>query len=135
MSISSSMVRVIDQVHLVDRQHDVRMPSSERDVAVAAGLRQHALARVDQDDREVGGGGAGDHVAGVLLVARRVGDDELALVGAEVAVGDVDGDALLALGGRPSTSSAKSISPPWVPTFFESRFQACSWSSSIILVS
>jgi hypothetical protein len=31
-------------------------------------------------------------------VARRVGDDELALVGGEEAVGDVDGDALLALG-------------------------------------
>ncbi len=31
---------------------------------------------------------------------RRVGDDELALVGGEVAVGNVDGDALLALGGE-----------------------------------
>jgi hypothetical protein len=65
---------------------------------VAAGLRQHALARVDQDDGEVGGRGGGDHVAGVLLVARRVGDDVLARAGGEVAVGDVDGDALLALG-------------------------------------
>ena len=65
---------------------------------MAAGLRQQALARVDQHHGEVGGGGAGRHVAGVLLVARAVGDDELALVGAEVAVGDVDGDALLALG-------------------------------------
>ena len=65
-----------------------------------ARLRQHALARVDQDHREVGGGGAGDHVARVLLVARRVGDDELALVGREEAVGHVDRDALLALGGE-----------------------------------
>ncbi len=40
----------------------------------------------------------GDHVAGVLDVARGVGDDELALRGGEVAVGDVDRDALLALG-------------------------------------
>ena len=38
------------------------------------------------------------HVARVLLAAGRVGDDELALVGGEEAVGDVDGDALLALG-------------------------------------
>ena len=30
----------------------------------------------------------------------RVGDDELALVGGEEAIGDVDGDALLALGGE-----------------------------------
>jgi hypothetical protein len=61
-------------------------------------LRQHALARVDQDDGEIGGRGGGDHVARVLLVARRVGDDVLARAGGEVAVGDVDGDALLALG-------------------------------------
>ncbi len=62
------------------------------------GLRQHALARVDQDHGEVRAGGAGDHVARVLLVSRRVGDDELALVGREEAVGHVDRDALLALG-------------------------------------
>jgi hypothetical protein len=33
-------------------------------------------------------------------VARRVGQDETALRGGEVAVGDVDGDALLALGAQ-----------------------------------
>jgi hypothetical protein len=33
-------------------------------------------------------------------VAGRVGDDELARRGGEVAVGDVDRDALLALGGE-----------------------------------
>jgi hypothetical protein len=40
----------------------------------------------------------GDHVAGVLDVAGRVGDDELSGRGGEVPVGDVDGDPLLALG-------------------------------------
>ncbi len=44
------------------------------------------------------GRGAGRHVARVLLVARAVGDDVLALLGVEIAVGDVDRDALLALG-------------------------------------
>ena len=34
----------------------------------------------------------------VLLVAGRVGDDERALVGGEETIGDIDGDALLALG-------------------------------------
>src|SRR3990172_147000 len=53
---------------------------------------------VKQDDGEVGGGRAGDHVAGVLLVARGVGDDEAAAGRGEVPVGHVDGDALLALG-------------------------------------
>jgi len=33
-------------------------------------------------------------------VAVRVGDDELAAIGGEEAVGDVDRDALLALGGE-----------------------------------
>ena len=42
----------------------------------------------------------GRHVAGILLVPRRVGDDELAAVAGEEAVGDVDRDALLALGGE-----------------------------------
>ena len=64
-------------------------------------MHEHALARVDQDHGEVGGGRAGHHVAGVLLVAGRVGDDELALLGGEEAVGHIDGDALLALGGQP----------------------------------
>ena len=63
-----------------------------------AGLRQQALARVHQHDGEVGGGGAGRHVARVLLVPGAIGDDETAPVGAEVAVGDINGDALLAFG-------------------------------------
>jgi hypothetical protein len=40
----------------------------------------------------------GDHVPRVLDVPGRVGDDELAPGGREVPVGDVDRDALLALG-------------------------------------
>ena len=89
---------VADQVHLVDGEHDVADADQVRQVAVAPRLRQHALARVDEDDGKIGGRGAGDHVARVLLMAGRVGDDELALVGGEEAVGDVDGDALFALG-------------------------------------
>ncbi len=126
---------VADQVHLVDRQHDVADADQADQEAVPARLRQHALARVDQDHREVGGRGAGDHVARVLLVAGRVGDDELALVGGEEAVGDVDGDALLALGGEAVDQQAKSILPPWVPTRLESASSAASWSSKIILES
>jgi len=76
----------------------VRDADQRGQLGVAAGLGQHALACVDQDDRQVGGRCGGDHVAGVLLVARGVGDDVLACAGAEIAVGDVDGDALFALG-------------------------------------
>ena len=89
---------VADEVDLVDHQHHVLHADEDEDEAVPARLGQDALARIDQHQREIGVGGAGRHVAGILLVARRVGDDELALVGREEPVGDVDGDALLALG-------------------------------------
>ena len=92
------LLGVVDEVELVDRHHDVADPEERHQEAVPAGLGEHALAGVDEDHRRVGGGRAGDHVAGVLLVARGVGHDELAVLGGEEPVGDVDGDALLALG-------------------------------------
>ena len=90
----------VDQVHLVDAHDHVRDPQQRADERVALGLRDDALARVDQHDRQVGRRGAGDHVARVLLVPGRVGDDEAPLRGREVAVGDVDRDPLLALGAQ-----------------------------------
>jgi hypothetical protein len=76
-----------------------------RQQAVAACLRQQGhgpaqvqLGDVHQHHGGVAAGGGGDHVACVLLVARRVGDDELARRRGEVAVGHVDGDALFAFG-------------------------------------
>ncbi len=88
------------QIHLVDGDHE--MPDAQQigDKRMAARLRQHAVARIDQDDGEIGGGSAGRHVARVLLVARRIGDDELALRRGEIAVGDIDRDALFALGAQ-----------------------------------
>ena len=91
-------LRVLDQVHLVDAEHEVLHLQQRRDHRVTARLLEHTLAGVDEHEREVGGRRAGDHVARVLHVAGRVGDDELALRRREVAVRDVDGDALLALG-------------------------------------
>ena len=67
---------------------------------MAAGLGQDALARIDQDHGQIRRRGPGDHIAGILLVTGGVGDDELAPVGREEAIGDIDGDALLALGGQ-----------------------------------
>ena len=90
----------VDEVHLVDAEHQVGDSQQREDDRVPAGLLGETLARVDEDQAEVGGGGTGDHVAGVLNVARGVGDDELAVGGGEVAVGHVDGDALLALGAQ-----------------------------------
>ncbi len=68
---------------------------------MAPRLRQYALPRIDENDRDIGGRGARRHVAGILLVAGRVGDDERTPVGLEIAIGDIDGDALFALGGEP----------------------------------
>jgi hypothetical protein len=89
-----------DQIHLVDRHDNLADAQQVDEVAVPAGLGQHAAPRVDQHHGGVGRRGAGDHVAGVLLMAGRIGDDELAVVGGEEAIGDIDGDALLALGGQ-----------------------------------
>ncbi|MNH10925.1 hypothetical protein D3C79_704160 [compost metagenome] len=88
----------LHQIHLVDRHHELLDAEQTGDKAVAAGLIQHPLASIDENDGEIAGGGAGRHVAGVLLVARGIGDDEFALGGREIAVGHVYGDALLALG-------------------------------------
>ena len=72
--------------------HEVRVPPR---------LRQHALARVDQYHGQIRRRGAGHHVAGVLFVSGRVGDDEFAFLRAEEPVGDVDRNALFALGREP----------------------------------
>ena len=88
---------VVDEVHLVHAQHEVRDPQQRRDEGVALRLLKNAIARVDEDQRQVGGRRAGHHVARVLNVTGRVGDDELPLRRGEVPVGDVDRDALLPL--------------------------------------
>ncbi|MNT11001.1 hypothetical protein D3C72_1458590 [compost metagenome] len=92
------VLRPGDHVHLGHGQDDVAHAQQGDNVAVPPRLGQHPLARVDQDHGGVGGRGAGGHVAGVLLVPRGVGDDELTARRREIAVGHVDRDALLALG-------------------------------------
>ena len=86
----------VHEVHLVDGQDHMAHSQQGQDGGVPAGLRQHPLAGVDEHHREIGGGCAGDHVPCVLLMSRGVGNDERALAGGEHAIGDVDGDALLA---------------------------------------
>ena len=95
-----ALLRVVDQVHLVDAHEQVRDAEQRREEGMPARLLEHTVAGVDQDQRDVGGGRTGDHVARVLDVARRVGDDELAARRGEVPVCDIDRDALLALGAQ-----------------------------------
>ncbi len=90
----------IHQVHLVDREHVVVDAEQSCDLRVAARLHPHAVTRVDQQDRDIGRRRPGRHVARVLFVAGRVGEDELAPRRREVPIGHVDRDALLALGSQ-----------------------------------
>ena len=86
-----------DEVHLVDGEHDLPDAEQATNKGVPLGLRQHAFARVDQDHGELGGRSAGRHIARVLLVPRRIGDDKGALRRRKEPIGDVDRDALLPL--------------------------------------
>jgi hypothetical protein len=90
-----------DQIHLVHHQHEIAHPQQPGDHHVAAALDGRPLAGVDEDDGEIGGRGAGRHVAGILLVAGRVGEQEATVGGGECQAGDVDRDALLALRLQP----------------------------------
>ena len=105
-----------------EQRDDHRMP---------ARLRQQALARVDQQDREIGVRGAGGHVAGILFVAGRVGDDERTLFRREIAIGDIDSDALLALGLEAVDQQREIDVGSRRSVFLESRSRAESWSSKI----
>ncbi len=67
---------------------------------MAVRLGKQALGGVDKNDRQVRRGSARGHVACVLFVARRVRNNEFAAGGAEVAVGNVNGDTLLALSAQ-----------------------------------
>ena len=63
-----------------------------------AGLGEYAVAGINHQDGQLRSGCAGGHVAGVLLMARGVRNDELAFVGAEITVSDINSNALFPLG-------------------------------------
>lgn len=69
---------VVHQIHFVHRHHQMANAQQGCDKTVATSLVQHPFARVDQQDRQIAGGGAGGHVAGVLLMPWGIGDDKFA---------------------------------------------------------
>ncbi len=77
-----------------------RMPSSEAIAACRRVCASRPLRASTSSTARSASRGAGHHVAGVLLVPGRIGQDEAPARRLEEAVGDVDGDALLALGGQ-----------------------------------
>jgi len=92
---------VADQIHLVHRQHHLANAKHCCDRRVAPGLHQQSLARINQQHGEVGHRGASDHVSCILFVAGRIGENEAPRRGFEIAIGDIDSDALFAFGGKP----------------------------------
>ena len=94
---------VLAEIHEVDLVHGdnhVRHAQQLQHGEVPAGLLQDTLAGVNKHDDGVRGGRARHRVLGVLHVAGAVREDEAAAVRGEVAVGDVDGDALFPLGAQ-----------------------------------
>ena len=63
-----------DQVHLVHHHRELADAEQRHHVAVAAGILLDAFGRVDDQQRGLGAGGAGDHVLEELDVARGVED-------------------------------------------------------------
>jgi hypothetical protein len=98
----------VEQVEFVDGDDDVGAAQEFQNRAVAFGLRQKdgfAAGKIDarcvyQDDGGIGGRCTRYHVAGVLLVSRRVGNNEFAFGRGEITIGHVNGNALFALGGK-----------------------------------
>ena len=78
LDLGEALRREVDEVHLVHGDDDVRDREDRRDVGVAPRLLDDALARVEQDHRDVRRRRAGDHVARVLHVPGRVGELEAA---------------------------------------------------------
>ena len=89
-----------DQIHLVDGEHDVPDAEQRGDAEVAPCLLDHAMAGVDEHQGDIGDGRSGHHVPGVLRMPGSVGQNKAPLGRREVAVGDIDGDALLAFGSQ-----------------------------------
>ena len=65
--------------------------------SMPARLRNDTHTCIHQNNCQVSCRAPGNHVACVLLVSRSIGNDKLTIVGREVAVCHVDGDALFAL--------------------------------------
>jgi hypothetical protein len=80
------LLRVVDQIHLVDRDDHITNPDERHQVAVSTSLREHALARIDHEHGDISRRGAGDHVARVLLVAGRIGHNKFPVIRREVSV-------------------------------------------------
>ena len=97
-NLVETLLGEIYQVHLVHGQNDVLNAQQRHQEGVSTRLGDDTRTCIHEDNGQVGRRAARNHVARILLVPRRVGNDELAVVGREVAVGYVDGDTLFTFG-------------------------------------
>src|SRR6185437_14347690 len=88
----------VDEVPVVDGHDEVAYAKQAHDAGVAVGLNHQPLLGVDDEHGQIRSGRARGHVAGVLLVSWGVGNNKPTVGGGEEAVGNIDGDALFALG-------------------------------------
>ncbi len=90
---------VADKVHLVDGDDHAAHAHQGDHREVAEGLGTHTACRIDEENGDLRIGSGHRHIPRVLLVAGSIRDDDATTTGEiHVAVGHIDGDALLALG-------------------------------------
>ena len=65
--------------------------------SMAARLRDDTCAGIYQNNRQISGRAASNHVTRILFVSRSVGNDEFTVIRGEVAIGHVNSNALLTL--------------------------------------
>ena len=90
------------KVHLVDGDDDARDAHERTHGEVSEGLWAHTTRCIHEENCHIRIGCCYGHVAGVLLMTGSIGDDHPATTRqVHVPIGDVDRDALLALGLQP----------------------------------
>ena len=91
---------VVDKIDLIDTGDHVAHAEHAADREVSTGLRCRAVLCINQQDRCIRTRSGRHHVARVLHVPRRVTKQDAPAIGIEGTVGNIDGDALLALGAQ-----------------------------------
>ena len=87
----------VHQVHLINGKHHMLDTQQRYKESMTARLRDDTRAGIYQNNRQICGRAAGNHVTRILFVSRSVGNDEFTVIRGEVAIGHVDSNALLTL--------------------------------------
>ena len=74
---------------------------------MAFSLLDNPFARINQNNGQVGIGGASHHITGILLMTRGVGHNKLTLVGIKEAVSDINSNTLFTFCGKAINEQSK----------------------------